>query len=63
MRSEKNAFRRRPLFHPDVRLVVPEEPPEAWSTEEVRSLLWPNSPDHLPLRRREEGWPQLLGRC
>jgi len=54
---------RRRLRRPDCRIAVPEEPPESWSTEEVKCLLWPDLPDHLPVRRPEEGWPQLLGRC
>jgi hypothetical protein len=53
---------RRPVFHPDTRLVVPD-PPETWTAEEIQLLLWPDTPDHLPLRQWDEAWPQLLGSC
>jgi hypothetical protein len=41
------------------RVVVPDRP-ETWTAEEVEMLLWPDAPDHLPQRNREEGWPELL---
>ena len=53
---------RRPILHPSSPILAPD-PPETWSAEEIEFLLWPDTPDHLPMRQREEGWPQLLGRC
>jgi hypothetical protein len=49
-------------LHSDNWLVVPD-PPETWTVEEIEFLLWPETTDHLPIRQREEGWPQLLGSC
>jgi hypothetical protein len=51
-----------PIFHADNRLVV-ADPPGTWAADEIRFLLWPDTPDHLPIRQREEGGPQLLGSC
>jgi hypothetical protein len=62
MKAEMQTPARRPIGHPKSRVVAPD-PPEPWSAEEVEFLLWPDTPDHLPTRQREEGWPQLLGCC
>jgi hypothetical protein len=62
MLAETRHTHRRPVLRPDTRFVVPD-PPETWTAEEIEYLLWPDTPDHLPIRSREEGWPQLLGSC
>jgi hypothetical protein len=62
MLEESRQTRRRLVLHSDNWLVVPD-PPETWAVEEIEFLLWPDTPDHLPIRQREEGWPQLLGSC
>jgi hypothetical protein len=53
---------RRHTWHPNGRIIVPD-PPEPWTPEEVEPLLWPNSLDHHPHLNREDGWPELMGRC
>jgi hypothetical protein len=49
----------RPAPRPHHRLVVPD-PPEPWTLEDVDFLLWPNSPEHLPVdlqeQEQEEDW-------
>jgi hypothetical protein len=62
MLPEPRHIHRRPVLHADNRLVVPD-PLETWTAEEIEYLLWPDTPNHLPIRHREEGWPQLLGSC
>ncbi len=60
MLADINHSPRRALRQRNRRIVVPD-PPEAWSLEEVEWVLWPDTPDHLPPRDQEEGWPRLLG--
>jgi hypothetical protein len=62
MLSRTHSSRRGRRPHPETRIVEPDRP-ESWSAEEVELLLWPDTPDHLPLRHREEGWPELLRAC
>lgn len=62
MWAETRHTHRRIAFRRENRLVVPDLP-ETWTAEEIEYLLWPDTPDHLPIRQREDGWPQLLGCC
>ena len=62
MLSQSSLHRQRTGFHPNTRILEPD-PPETWSADEVELLLWPDTPDHLPERIREEGWPELLRPC